>query len=91
MSPAAKQQLEELRDENPDALLADGFEEAFMGIARRFNTPLLAAYCYEKCILILMERDGMTFREATEFFDFNVQGAWVGENTPVFIQTEPIR
>lgn len=74
-----------LGEENPDALLADGFEEAFLGICRRFGQPPLAAYDRAKCIKILMDRDGMTEDAAEEFFEFNVIGAWLGEGTPVFI------
>ena len=78
--------LEQLREANPEALLADGFEEAFLGISYRFGQNSIAAYDYNKCIGILMERDGMSDVEACEFFEFNVLGAWVGENTPVYIQ-----
>ena len=28
----------------------------------------------------------MDYEEAVEFFDFNVTGAYVGENTPVFLE-----
>jgi hypothetical protein len=35
-----------------------------------------------------MNRDGMSWEEAQEFFDFNIKGAWVGPNTPVFVQDE---
>jgi len=77
--------LEELGEENPDALTPDGFEEAFIGVCRRFSLPPLAAYSYEKCIEILVERDGCSPEEAAEHFDFNVIGAWMGEGTPVFI------
>jgi hypothetical protein len=31
----------------------------------------------------------MTEEEAEEYFQFNVEGAWVGDNTPVFI--EPLK
>ena len=31
------------------------------------------------------KRDGMTQEEALEFFEFNVVGAWVGEQTPIFV------
>jgi hypothetical protein len=79
--------LEALGEENPDALLADGFEEAFIGICRRFSLPPLAAYSIEKCLEIIM-KDGATYEEAAEHFSFNVIGSWVGEGTPVFIQTE---
>ena len=33
-----------------------------------------------------MKRDGMTHDEATEFFEFNVVGSWVGEETPIFLR-----
>jgi hypothetical protein len=81
--------LAQLAEENPEALTADGFEAAFLGIHRRFSHPPLAAYSYEKCIGVLMERDKMSHDEAVEFFDFNVIGSWVGDGTPVFVQTEP--
>jgi len=38
----------------------------------------------EKCLKILHDRDGMTWEEALEFFDFNVTGAYMGALTPVF-------
>lgn len=71
--------------ENPDALLADGFDDAFIGICEQFGRPSVAAYNKEKCIQILIDRDGMDFQEAEEFFSFNVVGAWVSENTPVYV------
>jgi len=66
-----------------DALMADGFEDALIGYSQQF-TKTVALYDYDKCIKILMERDGMTWEGAVEFFEFNVQGAWVGESTPAF-------
>jgi hypothetical protein len=66
--------------------LADGFEEAFIGIARQFNQAF-AVYDRAKCISILM-RD-MTLDEADEYFSINVEGAWVGENTPAFLDLAP--
>lgn len=69
---------------NEDALMADGFEDAFVGFAERCSQPLLAVYDYEKCIEILMA-GGMDHGEAEEYFEFNVTGAWVGENTPLFL------
>lgn len=63
-------------------LLADNFEEAFLGMATHFNTEL-ACYDYELCIEIL-ERD-MSREEAEEFMSFNVTGAWMGKYTPCFL------
>jgi hypothetical protein len=67
----------------PDALLADGFDDALVGICYRFGQHPLAAYNYRKCIEILM-RD-CSEEEAIEYFEYNVLGAWMGENTPVFV------
>ena len=65
-------------------LTADGFNDAIIGIARRCGQPDLMAYSVSKCLDILM-RDGATYEDAVDFFEFNVAGAWVGEETPVWI------
>ena len=67
-------------------LLADGLENAFMGIGRQFTHPV-AIYSYKKTIKILM-RQGMDREEAIEYFDYNIAGAFVGDQTPVFLQDE---
>jgi|LauGreDrversion4_2_1035121.scaffolds.fasta_scaffold97066_7 hypothetical protein len=74
-----------LDDYYPDqpVLMADGFEEAFVGVATQFNNPI-AVFDRHKCIEILM-RD-MSEEEAYEYFSFNVEGAYVGESTPAFIE-----
>ena len=69
------------------AITADGFDTALVGFGYQFNYPV-AVYDKEKCLEILTERDGMSWEEAVEYFDFNVAGAWVGESTPVFLETE---
>jgi hypothetical protein len=72
------------------SLLADGFEDAFLGWAPRMNSPTLAVYDYEKCIEILMNRDGMSRDDAEEYFGFNVEDAWAGEGTPLFLHRDTI-
>lgn len=74
-----------LINDDEEVLLADGFEDAFVGVARQFNKPM-AIYDRRLCIEILMNRDGMSEDEAEEFFSFNVEGAWVGDNTPAFLE-----
>ena len=68
------------------ALLADGFEDALIGLGFRFHFPV-AIYDLEKCLEVLIHRDGMTCDEAQEYFDVNVAGAYVGDSTPIFIHT----
>ena len=77
--------LEALAEENPEALTFDGFEGALIGFARQQYKPPLAVYDREKCLEILVTRDGMTHETAEEFFSFNTEGAWMGEHTPLIL------
>lgn len=88
-SKATKKVFEEIADRlseaNEDAMLADGFEDALIGLGQQFNRTV-ALYDRERCIDILVKRDGMTAEEANEFFEHNVVGAYLGENTPIFAE-----
>lgn len=75
-----------IADYAPGALLADGFDDAILGVAERCGQPTLVAYDRCRCIDIL-EAQGMSREDAEEYFEFNVAGAWVGEQTPVWIDT----
>jgi hypothetical protein len=66
-------------------MLADGFEEAFIGIGQQFSRHY-AVYDRDICIKVLM-KDGMSEDEAEEYFEFNVTGAWVGHGTPIFVRS----
>lgn len=65
-------------------LLADGLEEAFLGVDETGEAPR-AVYSIEECIRILSK--DMGHEAAEEYFDYNVSGAYVGEQTPLFIHT----
>ena len=67
-------------------MLADGFEDAFLGLVESKGSAPKACYDREKCINILEERDGMPYLEAVEFLDFKVTDAYVGESTPSFLE-----
>lgn len=73
-----------LKDREESFLLADGLEEAFIGIGYQFNTPL-AIYSKSKAIQCLMDK-GTDEEGAYEYFDYNVAGAYVGEQTPIFLE-----
>jgi hypothetical protein len=71
-----------------ELLQADGFDEAIVGYAEVWTDKgrgIVMAYDRDKCIDVLMERDGMDRDEAVEYFEFNVAGAYVGEMTPCFV------
>lgn len=78
---------DEYNGEESEALTADGFEDALVGFGTQF-THDVAIYDYDKCVEILVKRDGMTEDEAIEFIEFNTTGAWVGKNTPVFLRSK---
>jgi hypothetical protein len=65
---------------------ADGFDDCVIGVSHRFGEPLILAYDEEKVIKKLMKRDKMTRETALEFYYFNIIGAWVGKQTPIFIE-----
>jgi len=67
--------------------LADGFEDALIGYGTQFTTEV-AVYSLQTCVSILIDRDGMTSEEAMEFMSFNVLGAYVGKDTPIFIDSD---
>jgi len=77
--------LENCLHDDETVLLADGFEDAFVGIGRQFGKPM-AVYNKLKCIESLI-KEGMSEEEAEEYFSFNVEGAYVGENTPIFLES----
>jgi len=64
-------------------LKADGFDDAIVGRGSRCGQPDILVYSVEKCIEILA-RD-MSYEDAEEFFEFNVVGAWVGDETPIWV------
>jgi hypothetical protein len=66
-------------------LKANGFDEAVLGIGRRCGQEDILVYDFEKCVDVLVKRKGMTDEEAIEFLEFNTVGAWVGEQTPLFL------
>lgn len=66
-------------------LKADGFDDAIIGIGGRCGKPDIIVYDVNKCIKILINQN-MTEEEARDYFEFNVVGAWVGEETPIFVR-----
>lgn len=67
-----------------DLLTMDGYDDCIVGVVERFGQPPIVCYDKNKVIQKLMS-DNMTEEEAEEFFYFNQIGAYVGENTPCFL------
>jgi len=74
--------LESILEQYPDteSLKADGFDDAVIGYDMN-NDKLI--YSYSKCIEILKKE--MSEEDAIDYFSYNVQGAYVGEKTPIYM------
>lgn len=68
----------------PEVVMADGLSRAFVCVAKA-GQNYCAVYDSNKVLAILRKRDKMDYDEAWEYFCFNVLGAYVGENTPIFV------
>lgn len=86
--PIRKALSDILAEGEESALMADGFEDAIVGLSlAQPGRPTLVVYDYEKCVRVLTKRDGMSREDAEEFLSFNTVGAWLGDSTPVFVNT----
>lgn len=66
--------------QDDEILKADGFDEAVIGIEHR---TMRLVYSSAKCIDILCRE--MDYDDAFDYFKFNVEGSYVGEQTPIFV------
>ena len=73
-------------DDEPEILFADGYDSAIEGVVWDGKRTRVV-YRTESILEILMDRDEMTYDEASEFFDFNVAGSNVGVYTPLYLET----
>jgi len=69
-----------------EMLIADGLDDAIIGVGARCGQPDIVAYNVEKVLEILVARDEMTYEEALEFYELNIAGAWVGDQTPLWVR-----
>jgi len=67
---------------------AEGFDNCIVGLAETWDggsRVFRIVYDALQMIDVLIERDGMTHEEAVEYFEFNIDGAYVGKSTPIFM------
>ena len=77
-----------------EGLTTDGFDDCIIGIGRQFNIDLVV-YDQDKIIKKLAKEFASSCKncsdecdhnlQAEEYFNFNIIGAYVGVNTPVYI------
>lgn len=78
---------------NEDAILFDGLDKAIIGMSSCDNIPVVV-YDVEKIINILFEEnkaiqphlsDGVHFESAESFFQYNIEGHYTSENSPILV------
>ena len=65
----------------------DGYDEAIIGPASiwRDSTQVSVLVYDEEKIREVLMRDGMDAEEAREFIEFNIEGGYLGIETPVLV------
>ena len=72
-------------DDEPEVLFADGYDSAIEGVVWDGKRTRVV-YRTESILEILMDQ-GMSYDEASEYFDFNVARTYVGVYTPLYLET----
>jgi len=75
---------EEVAKLDPELLYADGFDDCILGMTFRDSTPVVL---YSSSRIIQSLSKDMPEEEAIEYFEFNINGAYVGERTPMYVET----
>ena len=66
----------------------DGLEDSIIGQASIWNGNKrveVLVYDADKMIKVFVDRDKMSEEEANEYILFNIEGAYIGEDTPVLV------
>lgn len=66
----------------------DGLDDAIIGQASIWNgneKMEVLVYDADLMIKVFVDRDGMSEEEANEYIVFNIEGAYIGEDTPVLV------
>jgi hypothetical protein len=66
----------------------DDLDDSIIGQASIWNGNKrveVLVYDADKMIKVFVDRDGMSEEEANEYIVFNIEGAYIGEDTPVLV------
>jgi len=61
-----------------------GCDEAIVGLGHRCGCDTVVVYDYDKLVDVFIQQ-GMEEEESIEWIDFNILGAWIGEDTPIVL------
>ena len=73
-------------ERDDEAVMFDGLDAAVLGMGVRCGEPAVVVYDRERIVRLLVERDGMTEEQASEFCSVNIEGGWLGPRTPIVVE-----
>jgi regulator of replication initiation timing len=71
-------------DDSETLLAIEGMNDCIVGVGRRCSKPDVLVYSHAMLVASYIKH-GMTETEAYEWVEFNIVGAWLGEQTPMVI------
>lgn len=85
--PTANPKRDSISSEYPNIYFIDDvtLDEAIVGVAERINLNPVVVYDVDKILEIYMNIHGMSDIDALEMYNYNLLGAWIGEETPLFL------
>ena len=83
-----KEKIREKLVENfgADLLFADSFDGAIIGVAVGRESGRVVYNARQMVEILLQEESNLTEEEAWEYLEFNTFDAYVGENTPIYVE-----
>ena len=74
-----------VKDNDEEALFADGLDDAIIAISRdSMSGKYRVVYDVARIVQVLVNDQGMSEDEAYEHMEFNIIGGYVGEMTPIW-------
>jgi hypothetical protein len=66
-------------------IVLDGFDDCILGRVEQAGSDTKILYSIKAILSKLMERDGMSYEEAYEFYEYNILGLYGQEPFPAFL------
>ena len=88
-SSKIEQIREYLLDEDSDAIILDGLDDAILGVGVQHGSPPRIVYDRDLVVRVLVQRDGMTHERAEDFCAFNIDCLYAGPGTPIILHRLP--
>jgi hypothetical protein len=82
--------LDDILEQYPDQeiLKADGFDNCILGYDYSPEGNIRLIYSVKKILDSLVADEEMNEEDAIEYFEYNIRGGYVGDQTPIWCQDD---